>query len=173
MKMVVGLGNWGKQYDLTRHNLGFMVLDDLVRRINLSAIEDLKDAKIYKDESNNLFVYPKLLMNSTGLVVAKLVAQYKLDLSHLLVVRDDIDLPFGKIRGPLNLTGSGGHKGVESIIKALSSNLFYQIKLGLGRPPQGEDVDNFVLGKIPTDKMDEVKMAIGEMVRRIENWLRD
>lgn len=173
MKLVVGLGNWGSEYSLTRHNFGFMVLDNLIPKLSIKDVQESNQAKLYFDENNNLFVYPKVLMNNTGQVVSSLALKYNIELTNILVIRDDIDLPFGKIRGPVNLTGSGGHRGVESIIKSLSSTLFYQIKFGFGRPSDSGDVDDFVLAKIPSDQLKVVELSILEIVRRIAIWLED
>ena len=173
MKLVVGLGNIGPKYKNSRHNLGFMVLDKLILQLLIKDLKDSDDVKLYQTVAANLLAYPKLLMNNSGKVVAKLVAEYGIEMDNLLVVRDDIDLEFGKIRGPVNLTGSGGHQGVESVITSLSSNTFYQLKFGFGRPPKYQEADDFVLEKIPNKQLNQVNKAILEMTRRIKVWLNE
>jgi PTH1 family peptidyl-tRNA hydrolase len=135
MKLIVGLGNPGSQYDETRHNIGFMVVDKLARELTMTAVEWQKDAKnkaLTAKAGDILLVKPLTFMNASGEAVKSLLSYYKLDVSDVWVIHDDIDLPLGKIR--IREKGaSGGHNGVDSIIKSLGSDAFIRFRLGIGR----------------------------------------
>jgi len=139
MKLIVGLGNPGNQYEETRHNIGFMILDKLARELTKTTAVWQKDTKhkaIIAKAGDVILVKPQTFMNASGEAVKSLVGYYKLDVSDVWVVHDDIDLPLGKIR--IREKGaSGGHNGVDSIIRALGSDAFVRFRMGVGR---GKDV---------------------------------
>lgn len=141
MFLIVGLGNPGKKYENTWHNLGFRTIDEL-EPLNLKGV---------------ILAKPQNFMNKSGLAVKKAIRNYKLKIKNLIVIHDDLDLPLGKIRIVEN-RGSAGHKGVESIIKELGSKEFVRIRIGIlpksGKPKNPE---NFVLCKIKEKKiMDKI-----------------
>ncbi len=148
IRLVVGLGNPGPQYRNSRHNLGFLVLDELARRLGAStpyrahrAI--IADARL--EDRKVLLGWPQTMMNLSGESVAAIVRYYKLELNELLVIYDDLDLAFGRIR--LRPDGSaGGHNGVRSLIGSLGSQEFARVRVGIGRPT-GPGGINHVLGR--------------------------
>lgn len=136
VKLIVGLGNPGKEYEKTRHNVGFHVVD-LVAEAEGWTWSGKQGKTLLADGLVNgekvLLAKPQTFMNLSGPAVAELVRWYKLDLADLLVVCDDLDLPFARMR--LRLRGSsGGHHGLESVIQALGTREFPRLKLGIGRP---------------------------------------
>jgi peptidyl-tRNA hydrolase, PTH1 family len=139
MKLIVGLGNPGNQYEETRHNIGFMILDKLARELTQTTVAWNKDAKhkaFIAKAGDVILVKPQTFMNASGEAVKSLVDYYKLNVSDVWVIHDDIDLPLGKIR--IREKGaSGGHNGVDSIIRALGSDVFVRFRMGVGR---GKDV---------------------------------
>lgn len=161
MKLVVGLGNPGKEYENTRHNTG---------RILVSMIEEKIDPK-YKIK----FLTPDNFMNNSGKAVAPLVKTKK-DLSDLIVIYDDIDLPIGKIKISFNRS-AGGHNGVGSIIKALKSEEFLRIRVGISpatpkgvvKKPKGEKaVLNFLLGEFKKSELEVIKKLSKKITEAIE-----
>lgn len=134
MQLIVGLGNPGKKYEATRHNLGFMVLDEYAKK-NLGPEvvwekNDKFDAEILK-MSNLLLIKPQAYMNNSGQTVAKLVNFYKVPIEKVVVIHDDLDLSLGKIK--VRVGGSAaGHHGVESVIKSLGNDQFVRLRLGIG-----------------------------------------
>ncbi len=158
--LVVGLGNPGKEYDLTPHNMGFMVCDSLSSFFSFNFTFEKKFlgflAFFYIDKQKVGVLKPVTYMNLSGNSVLKVMDFYKVGYSKLLVVHDDIDLPLGKIKIKKN-SSSGGHRGVESIISALSSKDFIRVKVGVGR---GEDPVNYVLSRFDEDKMPLVDKVI-------------
>lgn len=148
MYAVVGLGNPGERYKNTFHNAGFWALDLLAGMLDAAFSNDvschaqLAVAKI--NEQKIILVKPTTYMNLSGTAVGPLVHFYKIDIENLIVIRDDIDMELGKIKLKKN-SSSGGHKGVQSIIDALGSEAFIQVKIGVGRQDNAAD---FVLKKL-------------------------
>ena len=145
IKLIVGLGNPGKEYENTRHNFGFIVLD----YIQSSNEELLREKKI-------IFEKPQTFMNESGKAVKKITDFYKILPEEILVLHDDLDLPLGEIRVSQN-SGAAGHKGVQSIIDNLGSKNFTRIRLGI-KPASG-DVEKFVLQKFSENEEPLVKQA--------------
>ena len=178
MKLIVGLGNPGKKYSKTRHNLGFLAIDLLASNFRLAAssfkFEKKIKSEVLKINNKVILVKPQTFVNNSGATVKKLADFYKVKPENILIIRDDIDLPKGKIRGPKNLTGSGGHQGIESIVKNLGSESFYQLKIGVGRPPENRDPADFVLEKVGNQKWKEFTNFLKtELVKKVKNWLNE
>lgn len=162
MFLIVGLGNPTKQYEKTRHNIGFDVMDALAYKYNISISENKHKALCGKGVIEGMKVVlakPQTYMNLSGESVAELVNYYKLDPeSELIVVFDDISLEPGNIR--IRKKGSaGGHNGIKNIIANLGSSVFPRIKVGVGEKPKGYDLADYVLGKF--SKEDRVLMEEG------------
>ncbi len=148
MILVVGLGNPGKKYEKTRHNVGARAIDEL-------EVLDLKNVILAK---------PKTFMNESGKAVKPLIEKYKIKPEDLIVIHDDIDLPLGKIRIVKN-RGSAGHKGVESIIRELKTENFIRFRIGI-QPQSGKpkNPENFVLQKF---NKEEEKIVKEEVIKKI------
>lgn len=173
MKLIVGLGNPGKAYAQTRHNMGFMVLDELVKQENLSFSNKpkFKGELLYTSLNNKdvLLLKPHTFMNLSGESVIIVKQFYQIDLEDILVIYDDLDLPIGEIR--IKQKGSsGGHKGLTSIINALNSENIQRIKIGIGRDEVIPVVD-YVLGKFGKEEEKVISDAIKKSVMAIHDWL--
>lgn len=136
MLLIIGLGNLGDKYVATRHNIGFMVIDhvlqDLVKADKTWEARKDINAFIYKN-GDLIFAKPQTFMNASGMAVRKLVSLYKVEVDHIWVIHDDIDLPLGKIRIRSG-GGSAGHHGIESILRELGGkDKFIRFRLGVGR----------------------------------------
>ncbi len=158
--LVVGLGNPGREYDLTPHNMGFMVCDSLSFIFNFDfayrdKIKGFLGFFSYKNSKVGV-LKPQTYMNLSGYSVALALNYYKVPLDRLIVVHDDIDLPLGRIKIKKN-SSSGGHKGVESIIQALNSKGFIRVKLGVGR---GNDPAKYVLSKFREEELKIVENVL-------------
>lgn len=149
MKLVVGLGNIGKEYKNTRHNIGFMTLDNYLGKVNWKV---KMESYIYLDQDKDvLYIKPMTYMNLSGLSVAKLVKFYKIDMQDILVIQDDLDLELGKFKVKKN-SSSGGHNGIKSIISELNSMEFGRLKIGIGKNTL-IPTDKFVLSKFTKDEL--------------------
>lgn len=147
MKCIVGLGNIGKRFELTRHNIGFEVVDYILEKNNFS-LDKQKFKGAYTIERMNgdkvLFIEPMTMMNLSGEAVAPIMDYYNVNPEDLIVLYDDLDLEQGQVR--LRQKGSaGGHNGMKSIIKMLGTDQFKRIRIGVGRPTNGMTVPDYVL----------------------------
>ena len=172
MKMIVGLGNIGTRYDETRHNTGFMVVDQLARDYHLGAFTHLKQEAVAVSGIINgekvMLVKPTTFMNS-GRAVGPLVDYYDIDLDDLVIVNDDLDMPVGKVR--LKTHGaSGGHNGLKSIISALGTKNFNRVKVGIDHPQHGTVVSH-VLGKFSKEERPKFDQAVEQAEHALEDWI--
>jgi len=168
VKIVVGLGNPGKSYANNRHNIGFQCLDHfaLVHRIPIK--ERKGKAKLGRGQVAGapvILAKPRTFMNMSGEAVGRLVRQFGVPLDDLLVIHDDLDLPMGKVR-IRRCGGSAGHKGVESIIASLGSQDFPRIRVGIGRPDNGDEIA-YVLSDFSAEEREPVSDAIATVADAI------
>ncbi len=161
MHLVVGLGNPGSKYSRSRHNAGFMVLDELAKRREARFKSKRKAEVVQVDLDSEKLVLAKPLnfMNLSGEAVKKLRRHFKLAPERILVVHDDIDLAVGLIRVRSG-GSSGGHLGVQSIMENLGTDRFPRIKVGVGRPPAGEEAADYVLRKVEAGEMEKLEEAV-------------
>lgn len=173
MYIIVGLGNPGKDYKNTRHNIGFDVIDVIADRENISVMEKKHKALIGKGViagQKVILAKPQTFMNLSGESVRSLLDYYKVDeVEELIVISDDISLPPGKIR--IRKKGSaGGHNGLKNIIAHLGHDSFHRIKMGVGEKPKGYDLADYVLGhfdNVDRKIMDDAAKSAADAVRQI------
>lgn len=174
MKLVVGLGNPGPRYNGTRHNIGFAVLDYLVAGSRLSSWRsrfESEVAEIAEGVEHVLLVKPQTFMNLSGRAVWQFVDFYKLPLTELLVVCDDIALPTGKLR--VRAKGSdGGQKGLRSIQGSLGTDEYARLRVGVGSPDEHMDAADYVLSRFKPGERDVVEDAIAKAAQGVLTWVR-
>ncbi len=171
MKVIYGLGNPGKQYEYTRHNIGFLVADSLSEKWRIplkSATNELICGKGNAQKSQVLIAKPQTYMNLSGGPLRR----FNLDPLDLIVIHDDMDLPTWDVRVKLG-GGTGGHKGLESILAALGSDNFIRIRCGIGRPEAFMDPSDYVLGLFPLEGIPDLKGQIESAASAIELCLRE
>jgi PTH1 family peptidyl-tRNA hydrolase len=161
LKLIVGLGNPGREYEHTRHNVGFQVAEELARRYHVTlksrASWKARVAKIAEIDEGVLLAEPTTFMNLSGWAVREIAAFHKLSPSDVLVVVDDADLPLGRLR--LRTSGSaGGHNGLKSIIQELGTVEFPRLRVGVGR--QAGELKNHVLGRFSVDERAQIDAAV-------------
>lgn len=170
MMLVVGLGNPGSLYTKTRHNVGFLVIDRLAVELGLTGWR-LKCkalvAEVCLQEQKVILAKPQTYMNNSGEAVKPLLRWYGLDLTELMVICDDLDLPLGRIR-IRKRGGDGGHRGLKSIIEALGNNEFTRLRIGIGRP-QNTEVDpvQWVLGRISTAEVSVLSESLARAAQAV------
>jgi len=172
--LIVGLGNPGKEYADTRHNIGFRAVDELARRARLP----WEKARLKAIQARGtiaghdvVLAKPQTFMNLSGTSVVQLVKWYKVPLDRLLIVHDDLDLPFGHLR--LRAEGSaGGQNGMDSIIEQLRTKTVPRLKIGIGRPNWG-DASGYVLTRFTKDQQAELPFLLGTAADAIELWLAE
>jgi PTH1 family peptidyl-tRNA hydrolase len=169
VKVVAGLGNPGLQYRSTRHNIGFLVLDEFAARHEIPWKDSRFKGRISRGMvmgQEVMLVKPKGYMNRSGEGIAPLMAWVSTGPQDLIVVHDDIDLPFGRIRIRQS-GGAGGHKGVLSIIGAIESEDFLRVRMGIGRPQQGE-VTEYVLESFSKEENEYLPAFLDRGVHALE-----
>ncbi len=178
MILIVGLGNPGRKFNRTRHNIGFRVLDDLSKENDFSDFKLLKkfNSLISEGEISGkkiLLVKPQTFMNKSGQAVKLLIKNLKLKIKNLFVVHDDIDLPLGKIKIIKN-RGSAGHKGVESIIREMATKNFVRFRIGI-QPQKGKpkNPENFVLQKFSKNEEKIIKKVIKKSCNALKTALTE
>jgi PTH1 family peptidyl-tRNA hydrolase len=174
LHLIVGLGNPGRRYQGTRHNAGFMVADRIYDRLPHSTTRSRFQADYVEtrdDDRRVVIVKPHTFMNDSGSAVGQIQRWFKVPNDRLLVVYDELDLPFGQIR--LRASGSdGGHNGVASIIQHLRTQEFPRLRIGIGRPRAGSSV-HYVLSPFTPEEQCELSTVIDRAADAALSWLRD
>lgn len=170
MKWIVGLGNPGPKYEKTRHNIGFMALDELSKRHNIDIKQNKCKALVGEGNIGGTKVYlikPMTFMNLSGEAVRAFMDYYKVPLEDLIVVYDDLDTEVGKIR--IRYQGSaGGHNGIKSIIQHTGTQTFNRIRMGISRPEPGYPIIDYVLGTFPKKEAELLHSSIEQACDALE-----
>lgn len=173
--LIIGLGNPGREYEHTRHNVGFRCVEALAAKYHLSFTARKAHAQIADGligERQIMLAKPQTYMNLSGESVGALVSFYKLPLERLIVVSDDMDIPLGTLR--LRIAGSaGGQNGLKSVIAHLGTQQFARLRFGIGRPPGRMQGAAYVLGAFAKDDAMLVDETITRAVKALETWLAD
>jgi PTH1 family peptidyl-tRNA hydrolase len=174
LRLIVGLGNPGPAYAETRHNVGFWVIEALAAEAGLKVRRhgEVSSATGRLSGQPVTLAKPQTYMNRSGPVVAALISDLGLDLRDMLVVHDDLDLAVGRLRMK-SRGGAGGHNGVLSIIDALGSNRFARVKIGVGRPPAGEEAADYVLAAVPPEERSILEETVQRAAQAVECWIAD
>jgi len=179
--LVVGLGNPGPTYAAHRHNVGYLVVDELARRARASfAAPRLMRAEVCEtrqtasgiggvgaDAERLVLCKSRTYMNESGIAVGKAAAFYKIDPAHTIVVHDELDIDFGQLRLKLG-GGDNGHNGLKSIRAHLGTGDFYRVRFGIGRPPGRQDPADFVLSPFPASVRDDLALEVGRAADAVE-----
>lgn len=173
MKLIVGLGNPGKQYEKTRHNIGFEVIDELAQQLsiplNQSKFKGLFGIGLHNGEKV-ILLKPLTYMNLSGESIRAIMDYYQIDLDDFVVIYDDLDLPVGKIR--LRQKGSaGGHNGIKSTVAHLGTQEFNRIRIGIDRPKNGMKVPDYVLGRFQNEELVLTKDSVQKSAEACKAWI--
>ncbi len=176
VKMIVGLGNPGSKYEKTKHNIGFMAIDNIVKNLDVTFTDD-KNFKVqigstFINHEKVYFVKPTTFMNNSGIAVKALLTYYNIDIPDLIVIYDDLDMEVSKLR--LRSKGSaGGHNGIKSIIAHIGTQEFNRIKVGIGRPLKGMTVINHVMGQFNTEDNIAISLTLDRVVNAVKFYLQE
>lgn len=175
MYVIVGLGNPGKQYEHTRHNVGFDVIDILAKEYGISVTKIKHKALIGEGivgSEKVILVKPQTYMNLSGETLIDIYNYYKVDSNNIVVIYDDIDLEVGKIR--IRKKGSGGtHNGMRSILKCLGTNEFPRVRIGVSKPRQGQDLADFVLSRFRKEEADDIQDGLEKAAKAVDCMIRE
>ncbi len=172
--LIAGLGNPGKTYAHTRHNIGFMAIDNLSAHYKITLNRNMFKNLMGRGSIDNIatiIAQPMDYMNRSGPPVCQLARYFDIHNENILIIHDDMDLDSGRIKIKAG-GGHGGHKGVRSIIDTLGTNEFTRIRIGIGRPSNKPDVTDFVLGKISKHEMDHYRKVLETVRCAVETILK-
>lgn len=173
MKLIVGLGNPGKQYDGTRHNVGFATLAKLIATRTNGPAKGKFQGELYEANIASqrvLLLLPLTYMNGSGSSVLAARDFYKIEQSDILVICDDFALPLGKLRFRAK-GSSGGQKGLDDVIRRLGTDEVPRLRIGIGAPPPGREVAGYVLSRFPPDEQAEAEKSIQRAAESAEAWV--
>lgn len=173
MKMIIGLGNPGKQYEKTRHNIGFHVIDELADRLNATSMQSKFNGMysvIHRPEGKVMIVKPLTYMNLSGECVRPLMDYYNIEIDDIIVIYDDLDFNPGELK--LRQKGSaGGHNGMKSLIAHLGTDKFKRIRMGIGRPTGGMKVADYVLSTFGKEEQPLIEEMVNKSAEACLEWL--
>jgi peptidyl-tRNA hydrolase, PTH1 family len=175
MKLVVGLGNPGRRYEATRHNIGYAILAELARRHGVTPPKTKFHGDVVEADlggQSALLLSPTTFMNRSGTSVQEALAFYKLPNEEMLVLCDDLNLPVGKLRFRAR-GSSGGQKGLEDIIRRLATEDFPRLRVGVGTAPDGWDWADYVLSKFTPDEVPVIGQAVVAAADAVAVWARE
>ena len=166
MHLIVGLGNIGEKYQLTRHNVGFMVIDEITKNLTTSNIQKSNFHSTLEKSAYDLYSKPTTFMNNSGMAVQAIKEYYKLEMEDLIVIHDDIDLPFGTVKFKIG-GGHGGHNGLRSLDAHITKE-YIRIRVGIGKPQDKADVANYVLSNFSKEELNKLADIINHIIEAIE-----
>lgn len=171
MKLIVGLGNPGKNYENTRHNIGFQLLDFIADKKGLDFSKEKFNGKYLEYSVNGekvILVKPLSYMNLSGSVVSSFVNFYKIDIKDILVIQDDLDMHFGRVK-IVNNSSSGGHNGIKDIEKFLGSREYARLKIGISNDKE-LDTKDYVLGKFSKEETETLNNIYTNLVNIVDDF---
>lgn len=172
--LIVGLGNPGKTYERTRHNIGFEAVELLARKHQLEFKKQLKfKGSIAEGQIGNaaaIVLMPLTFMNLSGESVAQVMRYFAVDLSRLIILCDDVVLPLGQLRIRIN-SGTGGHNGLKSVEEQLQTNRYARLRIGVGDRGEGENLADHVLGRFSQEEEKLLPDVLDRVVQAVEIWL--
>jgi PTH1 family peptidyl-tRNA hydrolase len=175
MKLVVGLGNPGRRYEGTRHNVGYAVLAEVAKRHATSPVRAKFHGEVVEADlagQRALLLSPLTYMNQSGLSVVEAKAFYKVPEEDLLVICDDLNLPLAKLRFRAR-GSSGGQKGLDDIVGRLGTEEFARLRIGIGSPPPGWEWVDYVLSRFTKEEIPEIEQAVAEAAGAVVAWARE
>ena len=175
MYVVVGLGNPGKDYTKTRHNIGFNVVDLIAKRNNIN-LNKIKFQSVYGEGiiggEKILLMKPQTFMNNSGISVRDVYQYYKIPIENIIVIVDDIDIDFSTVR--IRAKGSAGsHNGLKSIINYLGNENFPRVKVGIGKKYENQDLASFVLSRFSPDEQEDINISLVTAAEAVESIIKD
>ena len=175
MKLIVGLGNPGSRYERTRHNLGFLVIDRIAAQNHIEIGKIVCDALVGEGALENdriVLAKPQTYMNRSGEPVEALGREYGIGPEDLIVINDDLDLPFGRIR--IRPSGSaGGHRGLVSIMERLAGAQFLRVRIGIGRPPENMEAADYVIEPLSASELEQLDEIVQRAAKSVDCLLRE
>ena len=166
MHLIIGLGNIGEDYLLTRHNVGFMVIDEMTKNLTTANINKSNFQSTLLKSGYDLFSKPTTYMNNSGVAVHSIMEYYKIDIEDIIVIHDDLDLPFGTVKYKIG-GGHGGHNGLKSIDSHIGKE-YVRVRIGIGKPQDKANVANYVLSNFSKEELNKLQDIITHTIKAID-----
>ena len=166
MYLIAGLGNPGDKYIKTRHNVGFLVIDEITKNLQTTNITNQNFQSITQKDRQNIYSKPQTFMNNSGESVLSIVEYYNIANENIIIVHDDLDLPFGTIKFKLG-GGHGGHNGLRSIDSHIGKD-YIRVRIGIGKPENKKDVADYVLSNFSKEEFEKLTNIISHSIKAIE-----
>jgi len=167
MYLIAGLGNPGDKYKLNRHNIGFLVIDEITKNLQTTNITNQNFKAEVKKNLTNIYAKPLTYMNDSGSSIINIVEYYNIENSNVIIVHDDLDLPFGTVKFKLG-GGHGGHNGLRSIDSHIGKD-YLRVRIGIGKPVEKNDVANYVLSNFTKEELKALEDIISHTIKAIES----
>ncbi len=166
MFLIAGLGNPGDKYKLTRHNIGFLVIDEIAKSLTTSNINNPNFKAIVYKAPNTLLVKPQTFMNLSGESIVSIADYYNIPNENIIIIHDDIDLSYGSVKFKIG-GGHGGHNGLKSIDANIDKD-YIRVRIGVGKPENKADVANYVLNNFNKEELNNLNDIISHVIKAIE-----
>ena len=166
MYLIAGLGNPGDKYIKTRHNIGFLVIDEITKKLDTSNISNQNFNSITKKYRTNIYAKPQTFMNESGISILNIVEYYNIPNENIIIVHDDLDLPFGIVKYKTG-GGHGGHNGLRSIDEHIGKD-YMRVRIGIGKPEDKKNVANYVLSDFTKVEQQKLYDIINHIISSIE-----
>lgn len=166
MHLIVGLGNPGEKYSNTRHNVGFMVIDEIIKYLQTTTINKSNFQALCYKAGDQIYLKPQTFMNLSGDSVNAVKKYFNIETSNIIVIHDDLDLPFGSVRYKIG-GGHGGHNGLKSIDSHIGKE-YIRVRIGIGKPEDKDMVANYVLSDFSKEQFNNLKDIIARCIEAIK-----
>jgi len=167
MYLIAGLGNPGDKYKFNRHNIGFLVINEITKNLQTSNITKQNFNAEVKKNFSNIYAKPQTYMNDSGASIVNIVEYYNIENSNVIIVHDDLDLPFGTVKFKLG-GGDGGHNGLRSIDNHIGKD-YIRVRIGIGKPEHKSDVANYVLSNFKKEELKALEDIIAHTMKAIKS----
>jgi len=166
MYLISGLGNPGDKYKYTRHNIGFLVIDEITKDLVSTNINNSNFQAIVQKQNSDIYVKPQTFMNTSGESILSIAEYYNVSNDNIIIIHDDLDLEFGSVKFKIG-GGHGGHNGLRSIDSHIGND-YIRIRIGIGKPQRKEDVSNYVLSNFTKEELIKLEGIISHVIQSIK-----